>query len=220
MAEILEELSPLGFTPLISSIKGEILKYNFRGVGPKAWDKSGHGNHGTLKPKDDPPRRKILLLFPPKVGMVFDGENDYIETNIPNWNPKSDFTIKFSFKTSKIPERRFAIMEFGVDSPGRHLYEFGYQRLYWRDKNNELAYIGTGLEPEPGEEYEVVLARKGTTLKGGYNGEYRWTEEDTRSGREFYLGKMTLGAYVTYSYFKGILTRIVIYNRALSEDEL
>jgi len=74
MAGILERVKPLGFTPLVSRIKGEVLYYNFRGIGPVVMDKSGHGNLGKLRPKDNP-RRKIALRLPPEVAMVFDGEN-------------------------------------------------------------------------------------------------------------------------------------------------
>jgi len=67
-----------GYTPLKAAQEGQVLKYDFREIGPIVIDKSGHGNLGRLKPVNDPPRRKIQSLFPLSVGMVFDGSNDHI----------------------------------------------------------------------------------------------------------------------------------------------
>jgi len=67
-----------GFTPLKAAQEGQVLKYDFRGIGPRVIDKSGNGNAGKLKPRDDPPKRKVQSFFPLKVVMDFDGE-DYIE---------------------------------------------------------------------------------------------------------------------------------------------
>jgi len=99
MAGILEKLKPLGFTPLVSRIKGEVLYYNFRGVGPVALDKSGHGNLGKLKPRGDPPRRKIQPTVPLEVIMAFDGKNDYIDvSDNPTLRFSSTFSVRFSIK--------------------------------------------------------------------------------------------------------------------------
>jgi len=98
MTGILERLRPLGFTPLASRARGEVLKYNFRGVGPVVLDKSGHGNLGRLKPIKDPPRRRIRSLLPPEVVINFDGKNDYIKVpNSSSLNPEH-VTVELQLK--------------------------------------------------------------------------------------------------------------------------
>jgi len=68
-----------GYTPLKASRERQVLKYDFKGIGPIVVDKSGHGNLGRLKSKENPPRRKVVSWFPLKVIMNFDGKDDYIE---------------------------------------------------------------------------------------------------------------------------------------------
>jgi len=75
MAGILKELRPLGFSPLASGIKGEVLKYNFKGIGKIVTDKSLSGNNGRLIPKENPPKRQIYSWFPLKVKLILDGSN-------------------------------------------------------------------------------------------------------------------------------------------------
>jgi len=67
-----------GYTPLKAFLEGQVLKYDFRGVGPIVVDKSGNGNLGRLKPLKDPPRRKIASWLPLEVALKFDGENDFV----------------------------------------------------------------------------------------------------------------------------------------------
>jgi len=71
-----------GYTPLKAYREGQVLKYDFKGIGPKVMDKSGHGNLGRLKPREDPPRRKVVSWFPLKVALKLDGENDLV--NVPD----------------------------------------------------------------------------------------------------------------------------------------
>lgn len=80
MEKFAGKLSPLGFTPLLSTASGQVLKYDFKGVGPRVIDKSGHGNGGILKPRwpKNAPRRGIIRAVPPDVRLAFDGEDDYL----------------------------------------------------------------------------------------------------------------------------------------------
>jgi len=67
-----------GFTPLKASLEGLVLKYDFKGIGPMVVDKSGHGNLGRLKPKDNPPRRKIVSGFPFEVALVLNEDDERV----------------------------------------------------------------------------------------------------------------------------------------------
>jgi len=84
-----------GYTPLKSAREGQILKYDFKGIGPKVIDKSGHGNMGTLKPNwpKNAPKRELVSLFPLDFAVRLDGKDDYIETPGDNLNPEGSFSI-------------------------------------------------------------------------------------------------------------------------------
>jgi len=73
-------ISPVGFTPLLSLASGQILKYDFKEIGPRVIDKSGSGNYGVLNPNwpKDAPRRTIVSAIPLTVAVKMDGENDFI----------------------------------------------------------------------------------------------------------------------------------------------
>lgn len=101
MAGILEKVRPLGYTPLISRMRSEVLKYNFRGIGRLVVDKSGHGNNGKLTPKEDPPRRKIISWFPFQVAMIFNGKDDRIV--VPD-SSTLDITEELTIETTVNPE--------------------------------------------------------------------------------------------------------------------
>jgi len=103
---VLENVRPLGYTPLSSRAEGEVLKYDFKGVGPKAWDKSGHGNRGTLKPRDDPPRRKILFRIPPDVALALDGENDYVTIPLSPEDVGVPYTVSVRVKMHSLGGRQ------------------------------------------------------------------------------------------------------------------
>jgi len=80
LERIIGRISPLGFTPLSSRTAGQVLKYDFKGIGPRVVDKSGNFNGGTLKPRwpIDSPRRMPQAEIPPNAVLRFDGENDII----------------------------------------------------------------------------------------------------------------------------------------------
>jgi len=101
------KISPVGFTPFLSLASGQVLKYDFRGIGPRVIDKSGSGNYGVLKPNwpKDAPWRTIVPTVPLTATVKMDGENDFIQ--IPFREPsmyldgsfKIEITVDFeSFK--------------------------------------------------------------------------------------------------------------------------
>jgi len=90
-----------GFTPLKAIAKGQVLKYDFKDIGPRVIDKSGHGNGGRLMPKEDPPKRKIVSWFPLEVVMVFKGKGDRI---VAKDDPTLDITEELTIETVVNPE--------------------------------------------------------------------------------------------------------------------
>jgi len=133
------KISPLGFTPLLSAMSGQTLKYDFRGVGPIAWDKSGRGNHGKLKPRDDPPRRRIQPSVPPEVAMVFDGKDDRIQ--VPYDRSLDVFTnlaVEAELYVDRYPQQYSQVIAKGVTrSGGFGLTLKSNDYVLWELWNNE-----------------------------------------------------------------------------------
>jgi len=98
---------PLGYTPLASSIRNQVLKYNFRGISRIVADKSAHGNNGKLMPKEDPPKRKIISLFPLEMAVDFDGEDDFIKVpSSPSLKLSEPMTIEVTIQSDETRWKR------------------------------------------------------------------------------------------------------------------
>jgi len=101
-----------GYTPLKAFLEGQVLKYDFRGVGPVVLDKSGNGNLGRLKPKEDPPRRKIVSWFPFEMALKFAGNGDRVvipfDESLDNF---SELTVLAEFNLNKYTGRYNLIVQ-------------------------------------------------------------------------------------------------------------
>jgi len=125
-----------GYTPLKAAQQGQVLKYDFKGIGPRVIDKSGNGNNGNLKPMKDPPRRKIQRFFPLEMALKLDGENDYVE--VPY-----DESFKFGEGNFTV-EARFRILENPSAGQGIVTDHDGVTQMY-------------GLAAVPGPEIRATI---------------------------------------------------------------
>jgi len=157
MTGILEKVRPFGYTPLISEMRNEVLKYNFRGISRLVVDKSGHGNNGKLMPKEDPPRRKIVSWFPFEEVLVFDGENDFVE--VPDIELDGAFTIDVEFKT--------------LLSRGEHRALFGSRYGWGRREEEHALDFRLGY----GQNLQVIVKDESAGVGG-----YVTYEEDVSDG--------------------------------------
>jgi len=119
-----------GYTPLKATLEGQVLKYDFKGIGPIVIDKSGNGNRGELMPREDPPRRKILSWPPLEMAIALDGENDHVKT--PD-TPDLDFESNdiFPWKWSS-PQNRSLLADPDLS-----------RRLITKRTTKDFRYIGT-----------------------------------------------------------------------------
>jgi len=88
-----------GFTPLKAAQKGQVLKYDFKEIGPRAIDKSGNFNDGKLMPlwPVNSPKRSI-----PPGTLTFDGDDDFVKVpSNESLNPTDVITIIQEIKTSR-----------------------------------------------------------------------------------------------------------------------
>jgi len=91
-----------GFTPLKARQEGQVLKYDFRDIGPRVLDKSGNINGGMLMPfwPVNSPRRSI-----PPGTLKFDGENDYVKVrDDPTLDGTGNLTVATKFRPLVSPE--------------------------------------------------------------------------------------------------------------------
>jgi len=91
-----------GFTPLKASQEGQILKYDFKDIGPRVLDKSGNMNGGMLAPMwpVNSPRRSV-----PPGTLKFDGKDDYVKvSDDPTLDGMSTLTVAIKFRPLISPE--------------------------------------------------------------------------------------------------------------------
>jgi len=96
-----------GFTPLKARQEGQVLKYDFKGIGPRVLDKSGNFNGGTLKPRwpVNSPRRSI----PPKT-LAFDGEDDWLR--VPESQSLNAINHRISIRVRFQPRKEKTVLTF------------------------------------------------------------------------------------------------------------
>jgi len=214
-----------GYTPLKAAQEGQVLKYDFRGVGPIVVDKSGNGNRGTLEPSwpTNSPKRRIASGFPLGVGMVFDGEDDYIEGPILNLDDKLSFVALI--KPSPNFSGEFTpIGKWGWAGRG-YVFRVSYDKP---DNPLELWFRGS--------EHGRTVGMKTGTLQGigatysSDRGEIRYFRNGERVAvipetRKIKPTDVTLkigerGRVKDGSYSKGSIRRVEIYDALLSDEKM
>jgi len=133
-----------GYTPLKASLKGQVLKYDFRGIGPIVVDKSGHGNRGKLMPRGNPPRRKIVSGFPLKIALALDGKNDFVKVN-------SAPTLAFPKIEIKVTPKVEPMTKAGAKNK-----LFGFNRKPLLDYNMNLERWEFGLNTPEGTSWATI----------------------------------------------------------------
>jgi len=228
-------VSPLGFTPLLSTASGQILKHDFRGLGPRVIDKSGNGHYGVLKPSypSDAPRRKAI--FPPNLAegnyvcLKFDGENDYVRTNSSFLDGIKEFTVFWRSRHPPSPGGRQII---GMT---RSLYNhdgFGIICQYGRKRVIVKTDAGSTNEPRIPLEFDNEWHSYATALKiedgsvdlhvykdGSLTGSYPNMLENSShfvANRDLYLMRTAPGHDW---YVEGDIEEVRIYDHFLSEKE-
>jgi len=213
------KLSPLGFTPLLSTASGQVLKYDFKGVGPRIFDKSGHGNGGILKPKwpKNAPRREIIHAVPPDVRLVFDGEDDYVR-GPRGLTVGSEITVDAVFTARELKRFEFILSQGIPEKEGRGFYA----RL---NENGGLQWL-VGIE---GDDY--MTSRPGETVVNAGD-RYRLTANASREKMQVFLNgaktderpigtplslqstePLIVGANPRpYNFLSGGIERVSIYN--------
>jgi len=165
--------SPLGFTPLLSSASGGILRYDFRDLGKKVIDKTLHGHNGTLQP-DYPrnsPRRRLTVGPPPRAILAFDGEDDFVEAPCSGC-PNGDFDLPYFKIVTKVKfpvlEDEGFIISHGDVNDGFYVHKKpGYMECAVETERDHSYARGGGdvLEENTWHKIELIKGREEATLK-------------------------------------------------------
>jgi len=223
MPESLEKIRPFGYTPLSSRTKEEVLKYNFKGVGPVVADKSLHGNRGILKPlwPIDAPRREPVSIFPPSAMLVFDGENDYVSA--PDLiGGRSRFSVSALVRPDALGEDK------GFLGQWRPVYEFifhydvrfdSWRAVVHDSEGNDVEVYGGS--PQTGEWARLTATfHEDEELKlfvnGSKVGETGARGNPVNDGGE----ELRVGSDTVHSLWAGGIQNLKIYDRVLSEEEV
>jgi len=216
--QVADKLSPLGFTPLLSGVTGEVLKYDFRGVGPRVVDKSLNFNAGTLSPDwpENAPRRRFV--FPLDAVLVFDGEDDFIHVpDRPIQRLDASFSIEVAYTHRADPDDHAGLVYKGArgNQPG---YALGIRkdsnRLFFKgnrpDGSRSFSMRGGDL---PYNEEVIIRAIADFGEERAYI-----TVDDNEVASDTYMdeigafeNRLFVGRY--FGFISGILKHVKIWNR-------
>ncbi len=162
-------------------------------------------------------------------GMTFDGENDYVNVGLANYDFDKEMTVVARFKT-KASEEETQYLIGNAETSG-----FGLQTnfnidernttvagiaIYDTSKNSYASAISkTALEV--GKWYTVVATYDGNNIKLYLNGELEdttsMTSDIVKSTAPIAIGVNPGATYMRY--FKGTISDALVMNKALSDDE-
>jgi len=213
-----------GFTPLKARQEGQVLKYDFKGAGPRVLDKSGNLNGGMLMPlwPVNSPRRSI----PPRT-LTFDGEDDYV--SIPSragdeLNP-DEITIDLLVYT-ETPDQNGGIIQKG--GPGHnHAYSIAVVDGEWQfranDENGTLAQVTHPVDP--GKWIRLSLTYKPKPGPSGMNafvnGERVGYDATPSAPLLEHENNVWLGTYWDGTYYgKAKLRWVKILNKFTPKEEI
>jgi len=215
-----------GYTPLKAALEGQVLKYDFKGIGPIVVDKSGHGNGGKFGPNwpKNSPKRKVISWFPFEESVVFDGKDDLVFID-----PSSSLDItdgitlfvrvnpeKVSGQNWIIDKRDGSDQQWSLEIYRGRIRVDWYDGADWRNRRSETRPVTTR------EKQELAFTWDGKKPRFYYNGEPQSSRGDSINFVSYPKSPVVLG-YDQGGQGRnlcGSLGEVRIYNRALSEEEI
>lgn len=215
------------------------------GHGNKAFDYSGHGNNGDLKPT--PPTDQPSWVVG-KIGKAldFDGSNDYVDIGtmgtfgselgsktitIESWVkiPLGTIAAIAVLGTINIGDNTLLHLKINVDSAEGALV--GGLNVAIRDEDDNLLRGGknndTGIVDGTWHHLVVVINSSGVTINFYLDSSLLTTDYDSQNTPDNTANfdfPMTIGARnirgVISDLFDGVIDEVAIYNRALTASEI
>lgn len=195
------------------------------GVGNKAYDLSGYGNHGTL----------ANMAFPPTVvsgwnpgrrgpAIAFKGSTDYINCgNDSSLNITDAITIEAWVKPTEAKQESICGNFVGAALGGYAIAILASRKLYFIVGSSGGANTIMGNTAlSINSFHQIVATHDGTYLNVYLDGK---SDKPPVSATHVPFGASSSAVYIgktpyTYGYFKGMADEVKIYNRTLSAEEV
>jgi len=200
-----------GFTPLKAAQKEQILKYDFKGIGPRVLDKSGNLNGGMLEPRwpVNAPRRQP---FP--AHLVFDGEDDFIKSAHIDLNDRN-FSIVMDVTVSSLDHDMglFGQKEEATVNKWLHGRIYTDGRIRFGFFNNDLTTSSGVISPNE----RVKIAFVYDYGEGEQRVKVEGEVVDRRSSEPYQgtKGKTIFGNTLWGEFFDGMFHRVSVYRKAI-----
>jgi len=148
-----------GLTPLKARQQDQVLKYDFKGVGPLVIDKSGNFNRGILHGA----KRKVVSVLPLKMAISCDGKDDYVHTPSNPTAEVPELTVVASIKADTLRGVRQIVGSYHEKRADWQLkFEDGHFSWDVQDSEGNWIRVNGSITPSESTEYHV---------KGVYTGE-------------------------------------------------
>jgi len=188
------------------------------GTGMTAVDSSGYGNDGTLK---GPPEWAVGQLGE---ALDFDGSSDYVEVpHNPSLSITEAITIAAWTYMSTGASGEMAIVSKGGWAANNLPYELTMEAgsiIYWQFYDDAGRDTCSPDSPPVDEWHHITGTYDGTLFKCYIDGEladeWAYTGTMPENGLSVMIGRRTTGG----CQFNGLIDEVMIYNHALSDDQV
>ncbi len=158
-------------------------------------------------------------------GMTFDGENDYVDVGLANYNFENNITVATRFKTSVSSNDEAKVIISNAEAGGISILLAKDNTICLDTYSQEKkAYVSicSNVKAEKDKWYTVVGTYDESNIKLYVNGELKQTQKLTDavmlSLMPYVIGA-TPDADKMLQYFKGTISDTLVMKNALSEDE-
>jgi hypothetical protein len=195
-------------------------------VGDTIYDLSGNENHNILKPSYPSDCPTLVDSYNKKNGKAisFDGLTQYSVVPQTIDFLVNNFTAVWNVKSLEIGNHcAIIIRNIALSVTGTLVGTQTAETFYYRDENNHSVSIDiSGAGISDGHWHHVAGVREGTEVRVYFDGEF-FDSKTHPLLTHFYFGELSLGRD-NYGggryYWKGLLDNIILYNRALSSEEI
>ena len=185
-------------------------------TGPTWFDRSGNGNNGTLE-------GGVGYSGSNFGSLTFDGTDDYVQKTSATANLSAGVTIEVIFKSTDMNSRAQGIIQFNGANNFIDFYALGNGKLRWETFHP----VGRGVQilSPAALSNNTWYHAVGTYVSGVsvlyINGNSVISGTDAGGTGNFsssYTGNIIIGQYA--GYLSGNISKVSIYNRALSAAEI
>ena len=221
--------SDLSQSPVTRAEDGPVAQWHMdEGTGTNVSDSSGNGNHGTLNVGGGDNTEEKWTNGVNGKALTFDGEDDYVEVSDNDILDQNVFSVEAWINTSAVSDTFCAIVEKGYTefTNGGFILSMTNEQKAGFSIVKSSSYQGcdSNVRINDGKWHQIVGVRVSNSLVKIYvdgkleNQDTRTTAVDISNSNSLFIGCRKHTA--PYGYIDGIIDKVSIYNRTLSEEEI